>query len=308
MSAARAERWILAALIAVLLGLIALDMNSRVAAQLRTDEPWMARLALSPGASAGSPLYLVRYDWNRRMLHLIRLPPPPRRVRRIRHATNEESAEMTVAQSTMTLTFEEAPLLRWTSAPMAASSVDGLKSWIAGRPQGLRFWTLAARLAPRLRRDTGGRIGLYDTYVLARELYRLPARRIRRHQPAGEADLASLLARLEDRAVRPPSGPLPVAVLNASGEAGVALQVTKVLRWRGLDVVDFGTATTASPTTRLIDHGATDGEIAFVLRLLGCGELDVDDGPDAGRRERLTIVLGSDFKHCSLGSEAGRGS
>ena len=156
------------------------------------------------------------------------------------------------------------------------------------------------RLALSTHLSNNGPVGYYDTWVLARELYRLPARNIRSHDLASAAELSTLLARLDEPAERPSKDRMAVAVLNASSEPGVALQATKVLRWRNVDVVDFGNAAAPSPSTRLIDHGATDAEIETLLRQLGCGDLDIVEALDGGRRERATIVLGRDYARCSL--------
>ena len=150
-----------------------------------------------------------------------------------------------------------------------------------------------------LRRYGNPEPSAYDVVFLAREAFGFEERNVCIHALPREKDLAVFFSRIEG-AARPELSPVPITVdvLNASGEAGVALQATKILRWRGLDVVDFGNASTPSPSTRLIDWTVSYDEAVTVARALGCARPEIEDQMDSSRRERVTVILGQDYKNC----------
>lgn len=296
--AASLERRLLGLLLAAVLVLAWIDSLSTTAAAFRSHRSWSAWLSLrsATGASAPPTLFLMTYSPDRRTLHFVRMPETSA-SRKAYHAGRDNGLAQYFDDELGTGTYS---LLRWSAAPEGLHSAEALKSWIAARPMGLRYLLTLPGILQRLRHSGNALPGTYDLLVLARELFRLETFRIRPEELPAERDLPALVAQLEGGAAPALSGPIPVAVLNASGEAGVATQATKVLRWRGLDVVDFGNASSPSTSTHLIDHASSDVEADAVGRLLGCGELDVTDALDAGRRERLTIVLGRDFRRCSV--------
>jgi hypothetical protein len=91
-----------------------------------------------------------------------------------------------------------------------------------------------------------------------------------------------------------PSGHTIVAeVRNGTSRPGLARQVTKLLRQRGVDVIYFGTAPAAESTAILVRRGdpANGREVA---RLLGAGLVKVV--PDSLLRVDLTVLLGADYR------------
>ena len=85
-----------------------------------------------------------------------------------------------------------------------------------------------------------------------------------------------------------------VEVLNASGRPGLARQVTRLLRQRGVDVIYFGTAAAPSETTLVL---VRRGELARghqALRALGRGL--VRSAPDTLLRVDATVLLGRDYR------------
>lgn len=81
-------------------------------------------------------------------------------------------------------------------------------------------------------------------------------------------------------------------VRNGTGRPGLARQVTKLLRERGVDVIFFGTGPAADSTAIFVRRGdpATGREVA---RLLGAGRVKV--APDSSLRVDLTVLLGADY-------------
>ena len=82
-------------------------------------------------------------------------------------------------------------------------------------------------------------------------------------------------------------------VRNGTARPGLARQVTKLLRQRGVDVIYFGTAPAAESTAILVRRGdpANGREVA---RLLGAGLVKVV--PDPLLRVDLTVLLGADYR------------
>ena len=92
-----------------------------------------------------------------------------------------------------------------------------------------------------------------------------------------------------------PSGDdrLLVEVLNGSGRDGLARRVTRELRRRGLDVVNFGNGAGAESTAVVLRRG--DASAAERVRgALGQGRVRTE--PDSLRRVDVTVVLGADFQ------------
>ena len=292
------ERTLLGLLLAVLLGLIWLDVHSETAAQARAHKPWLAWLALrKPGAGISKPpaLFLLMYSWDRRMLHLIQIPEraSPR---------HSSAADQAPILNNMLEGAEESPLLvRWALNAENSESAPALKSWVLSRPGRLRFWLALPGVIRDMRRQGNREPTAYDVVLIAWEAFRLQPERVRTHLLPASKDLPAFFAKLESGTGREAtSSPLRVAVLNASGERGVALQAAKVLRLRGLDVVDFGNAPAPSSVTHLIDYSSSNEEAGEVARILDCGDLETTDAMDSGRIERVTIVLGQDFKGCAF--------
>ena len=128
------------------------------------------------------------------------------------------------------------------------------------------------------RRVALGGLGVAVVLVAAIAVARPPAR------PAARDRLGTIF----------PSGHTIVAeVRNGTTRPGLARQVTKLLRQRGVDVIYFGTAPAAESTAILVRRGdpANGREVA---RLLGAGLVKVV--PDSLLRVDLTVLLGADYR------------
>src|SRR5262249_2132506 len=143
---------LLAALLVIVLGLVWLDAVSETARAYRSGKPWAAWLSLKPaGATSVTPVvYLLTYSWDRRTLHLVRMPESyaSRKAfaaggdRRLTQFFNDELRSGSGPRLS----------LRWPSAPDSAAETKGLKTWIASRPRGPRFWLAFPGVLRRLRR------------------------------------------------------------------------------------------------------------------------------------------------------------
>jgi len=120
----------------------------------------------------------------------------------------------------------------------------------------------------------------------------------------GGAALAALMGTLVGvpGPVASPSGRVAVAaepkvvveVRNGTRRAGLARQVTRLLREQGADVVYFGTASTLTDTTLILVRRGDLSRGDVVARMLGQGQ--VRFAPDSLRRVDVTVVLGADFR------------
>jgi len=293
---------------------------------MRAHAPWIAWIALrGAGSDASKPpvFYLLVYRWDDRLLHVIQIPETRASLKAyaasLQRSPNEPAdaaapaapgAEYgSPAAERALIQFHDAELqnwispqlsLRWTSNLANPESPEQVKAWMLSWPGTVRFWLALPGVLETLRRSGNPKPNAYDVALLAWEAFRLEAENLRLHALPPERDRAVFFSRIGN-AVLPDAQPKPttVDILNASGEPGVALQATKVLRWRGLDVVNFGNAAAPSPSTRFIDRTASYNEAAAVARALGCGRPEISDEMDSSRRESVTVLLGQDFKICS---------
>jgi hypothetical protein len=91
-----------------------------------------------------------------------------------------------------------------------------------------------------------------------------------------------------------PNDRILVEVLNGTTRQGLARVATRALRQRGLDVVYFGNADSASETTRILVRRGDPGQGRDVRDALGVGTVTV--APDTLRRVDVSVILGEDFR------------
>jgi len=85
-----------------------------------------------------------------------------------------------------------------------------------------------------------------------------------------------------------------IEVLNGTARAGLARQVTRLLREEGVDVVYFGTADDRLDSTTVFVRGGEQARGHEVARLLGTKRVVVS--PDPKRRVDVSVVLGADYR------------
>jgi hypothetical protein len=89
-------------------------------------------------------------------------------------------------------------------------------------------------------------------------------------------------------------------VLNASGRRGAADEVTRHLRSRGIDVIDFGNYVSVQPRTKIVNcSGGIEGA-RRVRELLGLGGLEIYSKPEKNPVAGVRVVIGLDFDPASL--------
>jgi hypothetical protein len=83
-------------------------------------------------------------------------------------------------------------------------------------------------------------------------------------------------------------------VLNATPRAGLARQVTRLLREDGVDVIFFGSTDGSRDSTTVIVRRGDPARGREVARLLGVGR--VETRPDSTRRVDVSVILGRDYR------------
>ena len=96
-------------------------------------------------------------------------------------------------------------------------------------------------------------------------------------------------------AVSDPAAVIRVEVLNASGKKDLAMQVTKYLRKKGFDVINFGTYTGAWKRTKIVNCSGNVDAARAVRSALGLTALEIYSKPEAGNVAEVSVVLGVDF-------------
>lgn len=91
----------------------------------------------------------------------------------------------------------------------------------------------------------------------------------------------------------PDAGKTTVKVWNASGRAGLAIQVVRQLRAAGFDVVEWGNYSGRQKKSRAIDRSGRFDRAGLVAESLGLTSLYSDVDP--GLRYDVDVVLGEDF-------------
>ncbi len=90
-------------------------------------------------------------------------------------------------------------------------------------------------------------------------------------------------------------GNVRVAVINASGENGLARKVTLWLRDMGYDVLYFGSDTAVVKKTLVIDHIRRNKKYGkMVGGTIGCKNIVYEPDPDS--LFDVTLIIGSDYR------------
>ncbi len=104
-------------------------------------------------------------------------------------------------------------------------------------------------------------------------------------QPGREGQLAWPVPGVRDS--------IDVEVLNGTRRSGLAVDVGRLLRSRGIDVVALGNADTLSARTRVIARRGSIDAARRVARALEQGQPELV--PDSLRFVDVTVIIGSDF-------------
>ena len=93
----------------------------------------------------------------------------------------------------------------------------------------------------------------------------------------------------------PAAGAVRLEVLNASGKVDLAAQVTKFLRKKGFDVINFGTYGRKAARTKIINCSGDIKAARSLRAALDLGGLEIYSKPDKMAIAQVRIILGEDF-------------
>ena len=170
-------------------------------------------------------------------------------------------------------------------------SAQAAHALLSAWPADARFWLAAVRWCWTRR----GSLGLFDAALLAWEAARADPRRAQIAEFPPAALREPFLEALAGRAPAPAQD--RAEVRNASGEPGLALSATRLLRMHGVDVVEFGNAPGPEAETMVVDRAWRPDEARQYATILGCPRAWVMtrfSGNDAPAQ----VHLGSDWRDC----------
>lgn len=287
------------------------EAHSPAALAVLQRKPYLLWLAVpSPATDTSSPprLTLALYQPSRRTLDLLLFPATLALAKRQDLAAAYRTAlRLSPEPSAAARRLSELSWMwlapQWTAAPTAPHFVywenasdagfepaADLKFALQERGDRLRFWK---NLIPILSASPG--LPLLDRVVLAREWHGLKSRDIRcAWLPEDPPQTAALLARLLSGSSPATIQPQIVAeVLNATGKKGMASEVSKVLRSKGVDVVYFGNASERRRTI-IYDRLGSIETARKVADLLGCPQAEPVTQVNIKKLVDVTVVLGED--------------
>lgn len=176
---------------------------------------------------------------------------------------------------------------------------ETLNSW-RSRP---RLLFEAARRLWLLKKEERTNISFHDLLLMALELSRLNSSNFivtdfergtgRGGAADGSGDIgAGDKADIEAGAFAPV---FRVEVLNASGEKDLAAQVTKYLRKKGFDVINFGTYGSVEEQTKIVNCSGNMEAAKAARSALGLNALEIYSKPGPGSVAEVSVILGVDF-------------
>ncbi|KAF0127786.1 MAG: hypothetical protein FD189_1272 [Elusimicrobia bacterium] len=231
-------------------------------------------------ADAEAPGVAV-YRPSSRTLELFHLP---------RRAAGNRRSDASAAAASIEVFYGEAggePALSGFYADLSPARLEALL-------RGLASWRTSPRALASAARDAKPRtnFGPYCAAALAFEALSLaPSRLVISQAGALLKDQPSWTGE---------AGGVTAQVLNASGRRGAADAVTRRLRSRGIDVIDYGNYVSVQPRTKIVNcSGGVEGA-RRVRELLGLGGLEIYSKPEKNPVAGVRVIIGLDFDPATL--------
>lgn len=318
----RAQRALAALLVGLALAASWVESRSPLAAKIRSGRPYLFWVCARETREPAPRLHLGVYDPVRRALSVLYVPAETRLEARrtlgrafveALRASDDFSSASRAAQDLAgaklaALAPEPAD---WTGAGRLTLDVGEpdeeseppLRAALAlkARSRSPRAWLRLARAAVSAlsRGESDGA----DELLLALELRAVPVERLRPAWLPADELAAPLLGRLlsgEDRALE---GAVTAEVLNGTDVDGLAAQAKKMLRLRGVDVIETRGAPRARERTVVYDRVGDFARAERVRALLGCRSARAVTRVDPSRAVDVSVELGADC--AGLGARAG---
>lgn len=305
-------------LLAAALGAAVVERSSPLSARVREGKPWPFWLAVrEPGGSAVPEIHLGVYDPVRRSLVLIHVPEQTKIQGKLTLAKAYANALRAVDdEAAATRAVEDL-----SQEKLAALSLEPLAWDVAGRlsmrlPAGeeedepavaaaaaLKMRGRSARALLALTREAlrGLRAGdktAADALLLTLELRRAPLENLEPALLPDDASAPAFLAR-----AFAPRGPaakeenakaIVAEVLNGTDVQGLASQASKILRSKGVDVMEIKQASRPRSRTVVYDRTGDFSRATRVRAALGCPTAITATRIDPLRGVDASVELGSD--------------
>lgn len=306
---------------AVLTGWV--EHGSPLSAKLRAGKPYLVWVAAREAGVEAPRLHLTVYDPLARTLGVLHVPEDARlEGKRTLGRAYQEALRASDDRSAATRAAEDLASARlaalspepadWSGAARMDLDVGDpdeeseppLRAALALKSR-LRspraWWALLRAAASGL---ASGDRSAADPLLLAFELRRVPLESLHPVWLPGEAEAPAVLTRLLSRE---PAAPSPttvtVEVLNGAGVDGLASSASKMLRLKGVDVVETGSAPRPRRRTLVYDRVGDFSRAAAVIRMLDCPGARAVTRLDASRAVDASVELGADC--AGLGADAG---
>jgi len=177
-------------------------------------------------------------------------------------------------------------------APDMAAFEDIINNW-RERPASL---SLMVRYLRELRQNDATNLSIHDMALLTLELARMNSSNFVKEEfnKARSSDAALAAETADATAV------LRLEVLNASGRKDLAGAVTKFLRDKGFDVINFGTYGSVETQTKIVNCSDNIKAAHAVREALDLGGLEIYSKFDKRAIAQIKIILGADFNYSKV--------
>jgi hypothetical protein len=322
-AALTAQRAVAALLVGLALGVSWVEHGSPLAAKVRSGRPYLFWVDARESREPAPRLPLGVYDPVRRTLSVLHVPDDTRLEGRrtlgkafieALRAADDMGAAARAAQDLAgaklaALSPEPAD---WTGAGRLRLDVGDpdeeseppLRAALAlkSRLRSPRAWWALGRRALRAL-AAGDRAGA-DELLLSLELRSVPVEALRPAWLPADELAAPLLARLlSGEPPEPGEGAATAEVLNGAGVDGLAAHVKKMLRLRGVDVIETRGAPRPRERTVVYDRIGDFARAEAVRAMLGCRDARTVTRVDPSRAVDVSVELGADC--AGLGVSAG---
>lgn len=313
------QRCLALLMVASVLGVALIEHHSPLSARLRSAKPWPFWLSVrEPGRAAAPSLHLGLYNPVRRTLVLIRIPESTKLQGKLTvarayvdalRATDDPAA---AARAVEDLAQEKISALslepiNWEGAgrlnlDLTSSDDDDEPAFTAARALKARGRSPRALLALARMAVAGALRGdraEADAFLLALELRRTPLEGLQPALLPDDTTAPAFLGRVFASAHEPQSDEkaIVVEVLNGTDIPGLAAQVAKVLRLKGMDAMVMGQAPRPLSRTILYDRIGDFDRTARVRAALDCPTAITTTRIDALRGVDASVELGADCSY-----------
>lgn len=181
-----------------------------------------------------------------------------------------------------------------------------LNGW-RGRPA--YFFSMAAWLGA-LKKAEGTNLSRHDLALLFLELTRLDSSSFNIADLPGDFSRAGAGAEpapgeADAEGLEPPG--VRLEVLNASGRRELAERVTRRLRKKGFDVINFGNYGAVEKQTKIVNCSGNIAAARLVREALGLTDLEIYSKPEKPAVVHARVILGTDFLAAGTADPAGPG-